>query len=113
VTLAFIQPGKPTQNAFIERFNRTFRTEVLNANVFRTIREVREHADAFRLDYNHDRPHEGLANQTPSDLQPITQSPSLQLTENKGRLQTAFFPPVNIRPHSMRLTFLAVSISTA
>lgn len=82
VTLAFIQPGKPTQNAFIERFNRTtFRTEVLNAYVFRTIREVREHADAFLLDYNHHRPHEGLANQTPYDLQPITQSSSLQLTE--------------------------------
>ncbi len=68
VTLAFIQPGKPTQNAFIERFNRTFRTEVLNAYVFRTIREVREHADAFLLDYNHHRPHEGLGNRTPNDL---------------------------------------------
>ena len=81
VTLAFIQPGKPTQNAFIERFNRTLRTEVLNAYVFRTTREVREHMDMFRLDYNHHRPHEGLGNRTPIQHQTITQTSSLQLTD--------------------------------
>lgn len=81
VTLAFIQPGKPTQNAFIERFNRTVRTEVLNAYVFKSIREVRERMDEFILDYNHHRPHEGLGNRTPVQHQTITQSSSLQLTD--------------------------------
>jgi len=72
VTLAFIQPGKPTQNAFIERLNRTLRTEVLNAYIFRTFREVREHKNSFLLDYNHHQPNEGLGNRILIQHQPIT-----------------------------------------
>lgn len=48
----------------IERFNRAF------TYVFRTIREVREHADTFLQDESHDRPDEGLTNQAQSDFQP-------------------------------------------
>lgn len=68
VTLAFIQPGKPTQNAFIERFNRTLRTEVLNAYIFKTIHEVRSRMDWFIHDYNHNRPHDSLEKKTPMQL---------------------------------------------
>lgn len=42
VQLEFIQPGKPTQNSFVERFNRTYREEILDMYVFRNISEVRE-----------------------------------------------------------------------
>ncbi|CCF70648.1 integrase core domain-containing protein [Xanthomonas citri] len=53
VTLIHIQPGNPTQNAYIERFNRTFRTEVLDRFVFTTLEEVRRMAEDWRHRYNH------------------------------------------------------------
>lgn len=65
ISLLFIQPGKPMQNAFVERFNGSIRRELLNAYVFRTLGEVREKAEEFMRDYNEDRPHKSLNYQTP------------------------------------------------
>ena len=67
VDLEFIQPGKPTQNSYIERFNRTFRHEVLDFYIFSTLREVREIVEDWLKQYNEQRPHESLGDLTPSE----------------------------------------------
>ena len=68
VKLIFIQPGKPMQNAFIERCNGSIRRELLNAYVFKTLSEVREKAEDWMNDYNHQRPHQALNFKTPLQL---------------------------------------------
>lgn len=65
VYIHYIQPGKPAQNAYIERFNRTYREEVLNMHLFKNITEVQAITDQWLLEYNGERPHESLGNLTP------------------------------------------------
>ncbi len=60
ISLAFIQPGKPMQNGFVERCNGNIRKELLNAYVFNNLNDVREKAEEWRLDYNCSRPHQSL-----------------------------------------------------
>ena len=64
----FIQPGKPTQNSHVERFNRTFREEVLNFHVPGRLSEVRTIVDAWVQEYNEQGPHESLGNLTPEEF---------------------------------------------
>lgn len=60
-----IQKGKPGQNAIIERFNKTFREDILDANIFRDIKHAQEITDYWIKEYNQERPHQSLNYQTP------------------------------------------------
>lgn len=66
VLLDFIDAGKPTQNGFIESFNGRLREECLNDNQFRTLVEAQTIIEAWRRDYNDERPHGSLKGMTPS-----------------------------------------------
>ena len=67
IQLEFIEPGKPTQNSYVERFNRTYRTEVLNMYAFKRLSEVREITDNWIREYNEERPHDSLGDLTPRE----------------------------------------------
>ncbi len=66
VTLRFIRPGKPVENAYIESFNGKFRDECLNEHWFQTVAEAQAVIAAWRLDYNEVRPHSALGDVTPA-----------------------------------------------
>lgn len=68
ITICYIEPGKPNQNAYIERFNRSYRTEVLDPHLFASLEQVRELSWAWMVSYNEERPHGSLGNLPPSEF---------------------------------------------
>jgi putative transposase len=64
----YIAPGKPVQNAFVESLNGRFRDECLNEHVFRGLPMARQIIEAWRSDYNADRPHTSLGGLTPNEF---------------------------------------------
>lgn len=79
--IQYIQPGEPNQNAYIERFNRTYREEVLNLYLFRNLSEVRETTYWWLIDYNERRPHDSLEHMTPSEfMQRYTRNSTFNLS---------------------------------
>ena len=80
IKLDYIQPGKPQQNAYIERYNRTVRYDWLNQYLFESIAEVQEYATQWMWHYNHERPNMGLGGITPKQkLKLLNTSTSSQL----------------------------------
>ncbi|WP_221407216.1 IS3 family transposase [Elizabethkingia occulta] len=65
IHIQYIQPGRPMQNGYIERFNRLYREAVLDAYLFFDLDQVREITQDWMEEYNHKRPHESLGNLTP------------------------------------------------
>ena len=67
ITIQFIQPGKPMQNGYIERFNRHYREAVLDACLFFDLYQVKQLTEEWIKEYNERRPHEALNNLTPEE----------------------------------------------
>ena len=68
VQLDFIRPGRPVENAFIESFNGRLRDGCLNVHQFASLAEAQAIIEAWRMDYNHRRPHSSLGHLTPDEF---------------------------------------------
>lgn len=68
VIMDYSRPGKPTDNPFVESFNGCFRDECLNAHWLLSLEDVAEKIEAWRMEYNHYRPHSSLNDLTPAEF---------------------------------------------
>lgn len=68
IELDYIEPGKPVQNAVMESFNGRFRDECLNSHWFTSLEDARRTIEAWRIDYNRERPHSSLDYRTPEEV---------------------------------------------
>lgn len=97
IELQFIQKGKPYQNGYMERFNRSFREEVLDAYSFTRVRDAQTMAHAWMWIYNNQRPHSSLGYVPPTAFQ-------------NERLQ-GYAPPTFIQPHHTNWNQLVLNVS--
>jgi len=84
ITLLYIQPGKPTQNAYIERFNRTARHEWLDLHLFESIEQAQHLATQWLWTYNNERPHTAIGGIPPRQLLNVAESLLLTSVINGG-----------------------------
>ena len=76
VTLDFSRPGKPTDNAFVESFNGKVRAECIDQNWFLSLDDARSKCEAYRREYNEERPHSAIGNKTPVEFMKSIGQPS-------------------------------------
>ena len=85
IKINYIQPGKPTQNAYIERFNRLFREDILDAYLFKDVDQVNTLSQEWKDDYNHNHPHKSLNKMSPKKF---VESRKLLTVENSVEFTT-------------------------
>ena len=78
IEIKYIQPGSPSQNAFIERFNRYFREDVLDAYWFEDLEQLRVIIEKWRHDYNDNHPHKSLGRMSPNQFKLLNQSKNIK-----------------------------------
>ena len=91
VDTLYIEPGCPWQNGYIESFNGKLRNEVLDREIFHSVKEARVLVENWRLEYNNHRPHSSLDDRTPAEFAagciasaPATPSPQQYIKQNVG-----------------------------
>ena len=84
VHLSFIRPGKPNENAYIESFNGKFRDECLNEHWFISLAHARSVIEAWRIEYNTERPHSSLGNLTPDEFAQTMAENEVSLTADSS-----------------------------
>ena len=85
IEINYIQPGKPTQNAYIERFNRLFREDILDAYLFKDVDQVNTMSQKWKDDYNYNHPHKSLNKMSPKKF---VESRKLLTVENSVEFTT-------------------------
>ena len=101
IELRYIQPGEPNQNAYNERFNRTYRHEVLDAYLFKSIEQVQQITEEWLREYNEQRPHDALGGIPPRQFLPrltTDANSSKQLSTCRGSFRMDHYNAV--RPNS-------------
>jgi putative transposase len=100
IELKFIEPGKPAQNGYIERFNRTFRDEILSMHLFESLDHVQQKANQWICKYNNKRPHRSLNRMTPRAFllkygklneQELREFPTFQQDNNSNKQEKLYF----------------------
>lgn len=99
-----IEPGKPQQNSFIERFNRSYREDILDMHTFRNLQQVRELTSDWQIEYNYDRGHTSLGGKSPVEYASGWAVDSLRLSSRMAPLRESTGKIKNVRPDSPIMT---------
>lgn len=103
ITIQYTQPGKPMQNGFIERFNRFFREDILDAYWFEDLGQLRILADKWRYDYNHNHPHKSLGGLSPVQYKTLKHKGTISSQSVKAKMNDSLQEPaLTDRPEIVR-----------